>query len=52
MNKSSSIANLFSASIGKTIISTHIVGVIKNKEELFLYSLSISFLIRDLFNFI
>ena len=38
--------------IGKTIISTHIVGVIKNKEELFLYSLSISFFIRDLLNFI
>jgi len=53
-NKSSTIKkislstrNLFSDKIGNRIIRTHIVGVIKNKEVLFLNSIFISFLIMN-----
>ena len=44
-NKLSSTRNLFSERIGKTIIKTDIVGVIKNKEVLFLNSRLASFCI-------
>ena len=43
-NISFSTRNLFSERIGKTIISTHIVGVIRNSEVLFLNSKFNSFL--------
>ena len=44
-NISLSTRNLFSDKIGKTIIKTHIVGVIRNKEVLFLNSIFSSFFI-------
>ena len=42
-NKSLSTRNLFSDKIGKTIIRTDMVGVIKNKDVLFLNSKLVSF---------
>jgi len=48
MKKSSSTTNLFSDKIGKTKTKTTIVGVIKNKDVLFLYSFRSSFLIKKL----
>ena len=48
MKKSSSTTNLFSDKIGKTKTKTTIVGVIKNKDVLFLYCHERSFLIKKL----
>lgn len=48
MKKSSSMTNLFSDKIGKTKTKTAIVGVIRNKDVLFLYSFRSSFLIKKL----
>ena len=48
MKKLSSTTNLFSDKIGKTNTRTAMVGVIKNKDVLFRYSLSSSFLIIKL----
>ena len=44
-NISFSTRNLFSDKMGKTIIKTHIVGVIRNKDVLFLNSIFSSFFI-------
>jgi len=43
INKSSLTANLFSIKIGKMIMRTDMVGVIRKREELFLSSTRISF---------
>lgn len=48
MKKSSSMTNLFSDKIGKTKTKTAIVGVIRNKDVLFLYSFRSSFLTKKL----